>query len=648
MPPFLNTAWHWFDRYLIPVDDPGSRLFGLNLLASVALIALFLRWQARGQARRPRTLRALKALLFNRRYWWNRSTRADYGYYLLNSALKAVLVLPFLELSFYFSSVTLKMLLSGTGAIPSLAPGFLGLLAFSLGAFVFDDLLRFLHHLAMHKVPLLRKLHSVHHSATVLTPFTLYRLHPLESMMATARNSLSAGISLGAFLWLFDGAESSLHSLFGTATFGLLFNFLGSNLRHSHVAFSFGGWERLFISPAQHQRHHHRAGPSVNFGVSLALWDSLAGTLELYRPGSRARFGISRSGKNKPRRKTMHAKLKWPQAFAALVPAALLLGFASIAAGEQKPKILIYDLAEQNYESAFREVADEMGVEIELNHGPAAILLSHLKDPDSPEKPDLVIQQDVLNLGELHRLNLLSPIFSPALEASVPDHLRNLREGWAGLSYHARTLAYNPDLVGPDEVKRYEDLAHPKWKGQFCLRKATYSYTRALIAGMIHGNGLAETERVLRGWVANNDKPIYVGDLYVMQALDAGECAFGLVNTDFFARYKTKVAPESNLQLLWMNQGDRGVHVNVMGVALTARSEQKDLAVRFLERVASHEGAMQAFAQIKQAYPANPAFRVRGFLEGLGNFRADRALPSDITRLDGEAKALALKVGYNP
>ena len=38
--------------------------------------------------------------------------------------------------------------------------------------------------------------------------------------------------------------------------FGVLFNFAAANLRHSHIWISFGRFEKIFISPAQHQIHH--------------------------------------------------------------------------------------------------------------------------------------------------------------------------------------------------------------------------------------------------------------------------------------------------------------------------------------------------------------------------------------------------------
>src|SRR5690606_13916908 len=61
---------------------------------------------------------------------------------------------------------------------------------------------------------------------------------------------------------------------------GFLFNFLGANLRHSHVWLRFGAWERWFISPAQHQLHHGRtrAMTSSNYGTWLACCDRWAGS----------------------------------------------------------------------------------------------------------------------------------------------------------------------------------------------------------------------------------------------------------------------------------------------------------------------------------------------------------------------------------
>lgn len=272
------TLREWVDRFWVPVDDPGSRLFHMNILASIALIAVFALYERRD------ILAFVKKALFRKRYWWNASTKIDYQVYALNSVLKVLLFIPFLDLSFWFSRWTVKGLLWLNGDFGGVPSGSLYLAGFTVLAFLWDDFLRFFHHFLMHKIPWLWELHKTHHSARVLTPITLYRAHPLESAMATVRNSLSLGVAAGAFIFFFE-AEMSLLTLFGVNVFGFVFNFLGSNLRHSHVPLAFGPLEYVFISPKMHQIHHSRRPEhwDRNYGVSLSIWDRLVGARLLSR-----------------------------------------------------------------------------------------------------------------------------------------------------------------------------------------------------------------------------------------------------------------------------------------------------------------------------------------------------------------------------
>jgi sterol desaturase/sphingolipid hydroxylase (fatty acid hydroxylase superfamily) len=269
------------NRATTPLDDPGSRLFYLNILASV-MIALIYFSLAAGKLKSPRGWRNRMGLRW--RFWWNRSAKIDYQLLALNSVLKVVLFIPLLSFGYEISQATIAGLLKVFGDFQSVSPTALLLALFTLAVFVWDDFLRFLHHLLMHRVSWLWLFHMAHHSARVLTPMTLYRTHPVEALLATLRNGLSLGVATGVFLFIFDGHFHVL-TFFGVNLFGQLFNLLGSNLRHSHVPLGFGVFERIFISPAQHQIHHSRAAEDFdrNFGVSLAIWDQLAGSLVLSR-----------------------------------------------------------------------------------------------------------------------------------------------------------------------------------------------------------------------------------------------------------------------------------------------------------------------------------------------------------------------------
>jgi len=144
---------------------------------------------------------------------------------------------------------------------------------------VLDDLSRFLLHYLLHKIPFLWEFHKVHHSAKVLTPMTIYRSHPVESLLYATRMAGTQGIAVGISYYLF-GATLEMQAILGANAFVFVFNLMGSNLRHSHVWLSWGNaLELIFISPAQHQIHHstQRKHFDANFGSALAIWDKLFG-----------------------------------------------------------------------------------------------------------------------------------------------------------------------------------------------------------------------------------------------------------------------------------------------------------------------------------------------------------------------------------
>lgn len=287
----------WVDRFLVPLDDPGSRLFHLNLLIALVLVLAWVVFKNPGSTRTD-FQQTLRRLVFRKKYWWNRSTKKDYFYYGLNSLFKVFLFIPFLDFSFAISKNVSQGLVDISGDFAGLQATPFVLLLFTFVSFVWDDFLRFSHHLLMHKVPWLWELHQVHHSARIMTPVTLFRNHPLESALATLRNSLSLGVSAGIFIFLFE-SQLNLVTLFGVNFLGFLFNLIGANLRHSHIPLSFGPQvETVLISPLQHQIHHSTAleHHDKNLGVSLALWDYLIGSLvKSSEIQKKLRFGLAPS-----------------------------------------------------------------------------------------------------------------------------------------------------------------------------------------------------------------------------------------------------------------------------------------------------------------------------------------------------------------
>ena len=287
---YLNQ---WIDRFLVPIDDPTSRLFHLNLVFCVLFVLGWALIAKRKKLTHVFRWRYLKVLFFSKNYWWNSSSRFDYKIYALNSVLKIFLFIPFLDVTFHISLYLVRSLQNLNPAHEALPVTTLPLLLFTLAFFIFDDFIRFIHHYGMHRIPFLWKFHSTHHSATTLTPITLYRTHPVESAIATVRNSISLGLATGFFVFIFQ-SQLTMTTILGVNFFGFIFNLLGSNLRHSHIGFSFGAVERIFISPKQHQIHHSTNPEHFdsNFGVSLSVWDQIFKTYRSAANVKKLRFGL--------------------------------------------------------------------------------------------------------------------------------------------------------------------------------------------------------------------------------------------------------------------------------------------------------------------------------------------------------------------
>lgn len=264
----------------IPMD-PTQRFYWGSLLSSLvaAWIILHLALGPKG------AWSALRLKLFHSKILLHPSSVLDLKIFLFNLLFKSLFLAPILGSAFGLSVLSLNFL-------RTMAPDFEGLIhlnqltasiVYTLLFFVISDFFRFGHHYLMHNITFLRNFHRLHHSAEVLTPLTLFRAHPVEVFLAQLRNVLITSLSLTLSVFLFPENLKAIDIL-GVNLFGMLFNLLGSNLRHSSIALSFGWLEYLFISPRMHQIHHSqdKLHFTKNLGVSLSLWDQLAGTF--YRP----------------------------------------------------------------------------------------------------------------------------------------------------------------------------------------------------------------------------------------------------------------------------------------------------------------------------------------------------------------------------
>ena len=665
--------------------NPQKRVF-IGYLASALAIALAASVLAGG--RRP--LDGLRRC-FDRRVWLSRSARADYLIVFLNRAAM-MLVAPRLVTQAAVASALYLWLHGWAGAPTPLWPSLpaWGIAAlFTAALFIVDDLSRYLVHRLLHRSALLWPFHAVHHGAEVLTPFTVYRTHPVEGVLFALRSAAAQGLVIAGFVFFVD-SRIDLVTVMGASLFTFAFNAAGSNLRHSHVPIRYGRvLERILISPAQHQIHHSRAlrHHDRNFGAALAVWDWLGGSLALSEKGARLRFGLAAAPGHDanslfnlyvgPVRESARAfrrvlptrilgripmnaysavRLRGRPVFVrarALVLAAGALLLATTAAGDAvaaEQELDIYSHRQPFLIQPFIDLyTEETGVKVNVVYASKG-LAQRLLVEGKRSPADLVLTVDIGRLGVYADKDLLAHVRSDVLEKNIPANLRDPGGTWFGLSIRARVVAVSKDRVEPGAITRIEDLADPKWKGRICTRPGSHVYNRALLASLIAAHGAEEAQAWAEGLVANLARRPQGNDRAQVKAIYEGECDVAIINHYYYGKLKTSETPEhrawaDSVNLVFTNQDDRGTHINISGGGVAKYSDNKEGAIRFLEFLSNPE-AQRLYASVNTEYPVNPAVETPAELAEWGSFKADDLPIHRIAELAPEAQKIIDTVGW--
>lgn len=302
-----------------------------------------------------------------------------------------------------------------------------------------------------------------------------------------------------------------------------------------------------------------------------------------------------------------------------LVLTALLLPKSANAAENE---IVVYSARNEHLiKPIFETYTAQTGVRIKFITDKEGPLLEKLKAEGDSTRADLLLTVDAGNLWQAAEEGLLRSVDSEVLKSNVPEAYRDPQNRWFGLSLRARTIVYNKVKVDPASLSSIEALSGEQWKKRLCLRTSKKVYNQSLVAMMIAEKGEAHTEEVVRSWVGNLAAEPFANDDAVMNAVAAGQCDAGVVNTYYYGRLMKK-SPELPLALFW-TQEEPGVHVNISGAGVTRYSPNPAEAVRFLEWLSS-EAAQNLFADQNLEYPANPSVQPHPDVAAWGPFKADQ------------------------
>ncbi len=334
------------------------------------------------------------------------------------------------------------------------------------------------------------------------------------------------------------------------------------------------------------------------------------------------------------------------RAFAVALTAVTAVSGLSLSTAQAAGEVVVYSARQEHLiKPLFDRFTEQTGIDVRYITDDAGPLLQRLRAEGRNTRADMLMTVDAGNLWQAAEWGVLASVESDVLRERVPQHLRDPDSRWFGLSVRARTIVYSTDRVDPSELSTYEALADPDWKGRVCLRTSKKVYNQSLVATMLSRHGEERTEQVVRGWVDNLATQPFSNDTSLMEAIIAGQCDVGIVNTYYFGRLQQRDGEDIPLKLFWPNQDAEGVHVNVSGAGITRHAGNPEGALRLLEWLADEE-AQQMFGALNMEYPVAPEVSPDERVASWGDFQADTLNVSEAGRLQVPAVMLMDRAGY--
>jgi iron(III) transport system substrate-binding protein len=281
---------------------------------------------------------------------------------------------------------------------------------------------------------------------------------------------------------------------------------------------------------------------------------------------------------------------------AILLSSLMTLGFA---VSVQAQTITIYSGRSKTLiEPLLKQAETDLGIKIDVRYGDTAELAVTLLEEGQNSKADIFFAQDAGALGSLEKRGQLSSIPNNLL-TQVPTAYRSPQGKWIGISGRARVLNYNTNLVRKEELpSSIQGLTNPKWKGKVAWAPTNGSF-QSFITAMRKLDGDTKTLAWLKAMKDNGTK-VYKNNAAILDALNRGEIAVGLVNHYYLPNFK-KTNPNAPIATHYTNR-DAGSIVNVAGIGIMNSSKQKEAAEKLVGYLLRPD-AQNYFAKNTNEYP---------------------------------------------
>ena len=298
----------------------------------------------------------------------------------------------------------------------------------------------------------------------------------------------------------------------------------------------------------------------------------------------------------------------------------------------------------------FKMFEEETGIKVNVLKAKAKALIKRIESEGSKSPADVLITVDASNLYSAKTKGLFQEIKSPTLIKNIPQKLRDEDNQWFGLTKRSRVAVVRKDSKLADEIKTYEDLADPKFKGKIMVRSSNNAYNQSLLAAVIAHHGEEYAEKWAKGVVNNMVAKPKGNDRYQIKAVANGIGEIAIANTYYIGKMvgnkdKSQAEAVKKVKIIFPKFENGGTHINISGAGVVKSAPNKDNAIKFIEFLASKE-AQNLFAKGNFEYPVVKGVETSDLVSSWGTFEEDNISINTLGKNNAKAVKVFDKAGW--
>jgi iron(III) transport system substrate-binding protein len=250
-----------------------------------------------------------------------------------------------------------------------------------------------------------------------------------------------------------------------------------------------------------------------------------------------------------------------------------------------EPVVVYANYEDKSYlPTLFADFTHETGIRVTVKTATPDIIVSNVIEDRGSPPADLILTPTVIGVWRAADEGALLPLRSELVKETVPESFRDPDGYWVAVGFQTALIVLSTSDGLADGVTHYEDLAKPEFKGKLCLSSSALPENRSLIAMLIGKHGVRGAELIVRGWVQNLALPPKRSESELLQAIELGTCAIGIVSS---AIVGTQEDENGTTELRVVTPQE--VHVNIETVGINRHAREPEAARQLLDWFLSPE-----------------------------------------------------------